>query len=306
MASFLLAHLSDPHLAPLPRARLGELASKRALGFVNWRRKRRLVHRAEVLARIVRDMAARLPDHIAVTGDLVNISLSGEYPPARHFLESLGLPTDVTVVPGNHDVYVRGAAGEPGTHWGAYMRGDDASGPEATADEPKFPFLRRRGALALIGLSSAVPTAPFMATGRLGGAQLERLGALLARGADEERFRVVLLHHPPVNRPARYFKRLVDEKALRAVLAKHGAELVLHGHDHVHAVSFIDGPRGKIPVVGVPSASAFVRPDHDGAGYNLYCIDGTPGAWRCELVSRGLAPEGAAIVELKHELLLGR
>ncbi len=37
---FVLAHLSDPHLGPLPRARMRELASKRMLGFVNWRRGR--------------------------------------------------------------------------------------------------------------------------------------------------------------------------------------------------------------------------------------------------------------------------
>src|SRR5262249_9878384 len=185
MAAFVLGHLSDPHLAPLPKIRLAELAGKRALGFVNWRRKRSLIHRAEALARIVRDLTARLPDHIAVTGDLVNISGAGEYPPARRFLESLGLPTDITVVPGNHDVYVRGAAREPHTHWGAYMCGDDAAGP--VAGEPKFPFMRRRGPLALIGLSSAVPTAPFMATGRLGARQTEELAAMLDRCEDEER-----------------------------------------------------------------------------------------------------------------------
>ena len=71
-------------------------------------------------------------------------------------------------MPGNHDVYIRGAARFPQLHWGDYMRGDDGA-------ETAFPFLRRRGPLALIGLSSAVPTAPFMATGRLGGEQLARL-----------------------------------------------------------------------------------------------------------------------------------
>ena len=42
---FVLAHLSDPHLGPVPTPRLAELAGKRALGFLNWHRKRRAIHR---------------------------------------------------------------------------------------------------------------------------------------------------------------------------------------------------------------------------------------------------------------------
>src|SRR6266480_6250459 len=96
---FVLAHLSDPHLGPLPRPRLAELAGKRAAGFFNWRRKRHRIHRADVLARIVADLKAQAADHIAVTGDLVNISLTGEYAPARAWLAALGSPRDVTLVP---------------------------------------------------------------------------------------------------------------------------------------------------------------------------------------------------------------
>ena len=57
--TFVLAHLSDPHLAPLPQPRLAELIGKRATGFVNWRRKREAIHRPEVLARIVADLKAQ-------------------------------------------------------------------------------------------------------------------------------------------------------------------------------------------------------------------------------------------------------
>ena len=102
---------------------------------------------------------------MAVTGDLVNLALAGEFAPARGFLETLGSAREVTLVPGNHDAYVRAAA-HPERYWGDYMRGDDGGG---------FPFLRRRGPLALIGLSSAVPTAPLLATGRLGAEQIARL-----------------------------------------------------------------------------------------------------------------------------------
>ncbi len=87
---FVLAHLSDPHLAPLPKPRWPELVGKRVTGYLNWRRRRQLIHRADVLARIIADLKSQWPDHIAVTGDLVNIALAGEYAPARGWLESLG------------------------------------------------------------------------------------------------------------------------------------------------------------------------------------------------------------------------
>ena len=259
---FVLAHISDPHLAPLPRPHWSELMGKRATGFLNWHRKRRLIHRAEVLARVTADLQASTPDHITVTGDLVNISAAGEYAPARAWLESLGTSADVSLVPGNHDVYVRGASAHLRSHWGEFMRDDDIR-------NVGFPFLRRRGPLALIGLSSAVATAPFMATGRLGGEQIARLAQALDRCAREELFRVVLIHHPPVSSARRHFKRLVDGREFCAVLAQHGAELVLHGHDHVHSLVHLEGPQRPIPVVGAPSASQAPRPGHDPAGYNL-------------------------------------
>src|SRR5205823_1420256 len=86
MSTFQLAHLSDAHISPLPRPRFAELLGKRAVGFANWLRKRRLVHRADVLRRIVEHLKSQSPDHIAVTGDLVNLSLADEFKPARAFL----------------------------------------------------------------------------------------------------------------------------------------------------------------------------------------------------------------------------
>jgi 3',5'-cyclic AMP phosphodiesterase CpdA len=294
---FVLAHLSDPHLGPLPKPLLSELMGKRATGYFNWRRKRHLRHRADVLASVVADLVAQAPDHIALTGDLVNISLPGEYAPARSWLQSLGAPRDLTLVPGNHDVYMRATARDAQLHWGDYMRGDDA-------DEVSFPFLRRRGPLALIGLSSALPTAAFMATGRLGASQLARLAELLERCADAGCFRVVLIHHPPLSKPQRRFKRLVDGAELRATLARHGAELVLHGHDHEHSRVDLDGPRRRIAAIGVPSASDALPGEHGPAGYNLYRIDGESGAWRCEAVSRGLSRDGTEVVEIGRAMLV--
>ena len=107
--AYVLAHLSDPHLAPLPAPNWNDLFNKRITGYINWQRNRRFVHERAVLDRIVADLKAQKPDHIALTGDIANIALPEEFACGRAWLESLGSAHDVSFVPGNHDAYVRGA-----------------------------------------------------------------------------------------------------------------------------------------------------------------------------------------------------
>jgi 3',5'-cyclic AMP phosphodiesterase CpdA len=286
---FTLAHLSDAHLAPLPQPTLSQLLGKRITGYFNWQRRRQFIHRTEVLDALIADLKAAAPDHTAMVGDIANIALSEEFLRGRDFLQSLGAPTDVTFVPGNHDVYVREGAEFAQRHWGAFMRGDDA--------RAGFPFVRRRGPVALIGISTAVPTAPFMATGWIGPRQMSAMKLHLEALGRAGAFRVVLMHHPAVS-PAAKHKRLIDAAAFLAAIRESGAELILHGHDHRHALVWPEGPEGHIPCVGVPSASAAPGMDHDAAAYNLYRIEGHDGRWSCEVISRGFKDGASGVVEL--------
>jgi 3',5'-cyclic AMP phosphodiesterase CpdA len=279
MAPFRLAHLSDPHLPPLPAPRLSELAGKRALGYLNWTRNRHKYHRRDVLDTLVSDLQAQVPDHIALTGDLVNLALEAEFAPSLAWLRAVGPPDRVTAIPGNHDAYVRATRQRFRETWADYLTGDDAS-------QVTFPFLRRRGPLVLIGLSTALPTPPFMATGKLGQPQVEALDRTLSRLTGDEAFRVLLIHHPL--RSASWIKRLTDASALLAILKRHGVDLVLHGHDHVHSTIRVAGPRREIPVVGVPSASARAHGQTPAAAYNLFSIARDGAAWRCEQFVRGI------------------
>jgi 3',5'-cyclic AMP phosphodiesterase CpdA len=291
---FTLAHISDPHLPPLPDIRFADLLGKRVTGWLNWRLRRGAHHNMTAIDALVADLAAMHPDHVAVTGDLVNLSLTPEFEQARKFLERLGTPERVTVIPGNHDAYVAGAAAIFAERWREYLAGDDTAGTP-------FPFLRRRGPVALIGLSTALPTLPFFATGRLGADQLERLDTLLASLPREQCFRVILIHHPPAGaRP--WLRRLTDADGFREVIGRHGAELILCGHDHVAARHAIAGPQGAVPVIQVPSASAPFGDRHGAAAYNLYRIAGKPGAWTCEIEAREIDADGAVRSRGKSEL----
>lgn len=293
--AFTLAHLSDPHLSPLPAARFRDLAGKRALGYLNWTRNRHKYHRRDVLDALLADLRAQRPDHIAVTGDLVNIALDAEFAPAQAWLRSVGAPDEVTVIPGNHDAYVRATRHRFVGTFAEYLRGDAAGKPVM------FPFVRRRGPIALIGVSSAVPTPPLMATGRLGRAQLDALDRILAQLSGEQAFRVLLVHHPLKSESR--VKRLTDSKALRALLRRHGVELILHGHDHIHSTMWFEGPGGKIPAIGVPSASALAHRHYPAAAYNLFSIAREGGAWRCEQTVRGVG-DGLRVKELRRVQLI--
>ena len=263
---------------------------------MNWRRGRGRRFATGSIDLLVDDLKRAAADHIAVTGDLVNVGLPAEFATGLRFLETLGRGTEVTVVPGNHDAYVRSTAHHALLNWGEYMRGDPGpeGEPEPALQPEAFPFVRRRGPVALIGVSSAIPTQPFMATGRVGRAQLARLGAKLDQLGAEGLFRVVLIHHPPCG-PRAAHKRLIDAEAVRACLAAHGAELVLCGHDHRPMVERLPGPRGLIPVVEAPSASAGPEDRHWPGAYHLYRIENDGARWRCILESRGFASGDATV-----------
>lgn len=294
---FRLAHLSDPHLGPLPPVAPGDLFSKRIFGYVNWYLHRsRTVLQAGVIDAIVADIKAASPDHIAVTGDLVNLALAAEFPRAAQWLAKFGAPRDVSVVPGNHDAYVSGAIAQARSSWADHMSGDDM-GPAA------FPYLRRRGEIALIGVSTAKATAPLMATGHIEASQIAALENLLKETGDEGLCRVVMIHHPPVPGITRDYKRLVETSEIRAMLARSGAELVLHGHTHKASLNWTNGPSHPVPIVGVQAASLQASPEKRGAGWNLFEIDGAPGHWSIRMTERGYAMGGAALETLSTRML---
>jgi 3',5'-cyclic AMP phosphodiesterase CpdA len=278
----ILAHLTDPHL-PLGTPLLVQALSKRGLSYANWLRSRRFRHRAEVTARIVADIEAAKPDFIAMTGDLVNFSLEQEFARGAEWLANLGPPDRVGVTPGNHEAMVRGFEDRMMRHWGPYVSGDDGA--------PGFPWLRRRKDVALIGLSSAVATLPFMASGEIGSEQIAAATRMLSETGREGLCRVVLVHHPPttITRPR---KALRDRAALCRTIAAEGAELVLHGHTHRADLSWIDTPAGRVPVIGAPACGMQPGAGHDDGAWRRLEISRDVEGWRLVLRERRATTSG--------------
>lgn len=266
----LVAHCSDLHLLSLEGARPRDFLGKRLTGGLNLLLNRGGEFSTEVAITLMRDVSAQGAEHLLVSGDLTNLALPSELALARRVLAELKLPpSEVTVVPGNHDAYTEEVVRRDdfGRLMLPFLRGDlqGASG---------FPFARLRGELAVIALTTAVPTAPLIATGRVGRGQLQALERLLDSAECRARFRLVVLHHPPHDRHVHWHNRLLDAGELRAVLARSGAELVVHGHQHRFLRLALDGPSGPIPSIGVGSGSWLSpRDPARRAQYNLYRIE---------------------------------
>lgn len=291
---FRLAHISDVHLGPLPAITLLELFSKRITGFVNWHRNRRRHLFANTLDIVLEDLERRDPDHLAITGDLVNLATPLEITAVKHWLPVAGTPEHVSVVPGNHDAYVRGAYDKSTRAWYPYMRGDEAPA-EWHTDLHVFPYLRVRGPVALIGCSTAVATPPFAASGYFGPRQARETVNLLQKAGEAGLFRVVMIHHPPIRGATPFHKRMIGIRRFAATISTGGAELVLHGHTHLDTVHWLPGREQPVPVVGIASASQGPGGHKPPAGYNIFEISGGPGRWNLMRERFALTPDGLAL-----------
>ena len=299
MSAFKLAHLSDLHLGPLPPTRWRDLLSKRIIGYVNWQRNRLGRFRQDILETLVQDLRALEPDHIVVSGDLCNISLAAEFTSAGQWLETLGDPRDVTVVPGNHDAYVASGRRRAWAAWAPFMTGD---GGEVAGLEVAFPFVRRREDVVLIGLSTSVASPPTFATGRLGRTQLMRLEALLGELPDDV-CRIVVLHHPPSRELTSFRRRLTDDSGLRRLVRRYRVDLILCGHEHRLKMGTLEGPHGLVPVVVAPAASLDDSDPRQEGGYLVYTLERAPSGWVIAWSLRRFSAKANAFAEVRNGYL---
>lgn len=276
-----LAHCSDLHLLSHDGARWLELANKRWIGAMNLLSNRSRHYHVAAFEQMVDDLNALGVDHVLCTGDVTNLALRREFEFARARFDRLaGGTLGVTVVPGNHDAYVAEgvplfaelfgdyATTDPGWEWVEDHR-------HSADDVLHWPIVRVRGELALIGLSTSRATPWFTAYGKLGPGQLARLGHVLADPRLAGKARVIAIHHPAAGTRAHSkIRGLKDHLGFAAVLAAHGAELVVHGHEHRDMYEVLGGPGGAvIPVRGVASGTYHHNKPERTARYRVFDIN---------------------------------
>ncbi len=273
-----IAHLSDLHVLSLEGVSPWRFFNKRLTGYANLRLKRKHVHRPAYVRAIAQEIRRTNVDHVVITGDVTNLALESEFELAKRLLEDdLGLdPRDVSIVPGNHDLYTRGAMTKKrfSSYFADYLKSDL---PELAVDVGggRFPFVKLRGPAAIIGLSSAVPRPPFVAAGKLGKKQIAALGDVLRHPEVKKRTPVVLLHHPahnPLSRVKTLLEGLHDAALLWTGVRDLTRGLVLHGHLHTRVQRALPTSLGRLHAVGATSASLHHEAAAKMAGFNLYEI----------------------------------
>jgi 3',5'-cyclic AMP phosphodiesterase CpdA len=268
-----LAHVTDVHLLSLDGARLRDFVNKRFAGAVNVLLER-THHATEVFDRLVEDLNAHGIEQVACTGDVTNLSLESEFRFARERFDRLAAgPGNVLCVPGNHDNYIAETEGLFERVFAPYCASDDGWAWADPGNHP-WPAVRVRGDLALVGLTTSRPSGLLMGHGWVGEPQLARLRSVLADPRLADKLRVVVMHHPSAGRHARSWRRgLRDREAFAAVIAEAGAELVLHGHEHLDLEHHLPGPGGaRVPVHGVRSATYAVPSRTRAARYRVYTV----------------------------------
>ena len=191
-----IAHLSDIHWNLRPP--FGRLLGKRLLGTANLVfGGRGKAYSNAVQQELVRSVLALAPDAVVISGDLTQTALDEEFAWARRDLQPLLDAVPTLVIPGNHDVYTRGARDEQRIrqHFGDQMRlGDDGLGRLDVGD------------VTVLGLDPCRPTP--LSSGFLPKAQLQALAAALASPELAARQLVLTLHYPLIHSDGRPYEGL--------------------------------------------------------------------------------------------------
>ncbi|HFB2048521.1 MAG: metallophosphoesterase [Hyphomicrobiaceae bacterium] len=304
--TFRLAHLSDLHLGPIPTFWPWHWNFKRMLGFTNWMHRRRHMHYPEFADLILDDIKTQNIDHIAISGDLINIGIPLEYRRALVWLKRAGSFSRVSVVPGNHDLYSQ-LWYDPGIgHWSQYMTStihDHVYDTRTCKASNYFPFVRRWRNIALIGINSAILTNIGSAFGAIGTKQLLLLKAILEDLQQRCVYRIIMLHHPPFVEKSTPYRNLRDAKQLINLLMTVGVELVIHGHEHKHSLAYYYWNQKPFPVIGVPSCSASLISAFP-ASYNVYVFTTVENCYQLELIQRQILPDANSVGEVRRQRLI--
>lgn len=285
--SFRFVQLSDLHLSHIGIPNPLRLMNKRILGYLSWLKKRRHTHQRWVLDCALANIRRLGVEHYVMTGDFTHIGLKHEFNQVASWLSKIGDSKDVTIIPGNHDLYVSERWDRSFALWENYMAGDNQPFNNTSYSEDAlqrlnsyYPIIRKRRHVAFIALSSIFDAPWFRATGYIASEQLHRLESILKSRELDNFCKILLIHHPITltNTPAR--KSLLNHSMLSEILQEYPVQLVLHGHGHsTNLESLICSNNSETPVIGISSSSSISQIEEHKAEFMLFDIQKTHSHW---------------------------
>lgn len=266
-----IGQLTDIHVAEFSDLRRRDFFGKRGTGWFNYRRSRASEYDDRVLGACVGALIDAAPDLVIVSGDLSNLGLRSEWRAARAVLQPLDdAGIRVSVIPGNHDVYVRAALDGGFEEIYADWLVADARGTDV------YPYVVRHDDVAVLHLNSGIPTPPLLAFGKVGHRQLDVARTLGRAERQAGRTVVVALHHHPTRAPHKereWPRGLHDAPAVRALARELEASVMLHGHNHYFHTRRMRGSRGTFIVGCSSSTTSRGGPEPRRGQALLYTVD---------------------------------
>ena len=258
-----LAHFSDIHITHFPLT--GKLALKRFMAVASYSiagRGRHFEHSDLRIQRLLEDVDSQNVDHALCTGDLTGVSTEAEFAKvAELFGPRLQQPAKYTVIPGNHDRYVDGAAGLFEKHFSALSEG------------AKFPFVKHlTNEVSVVAIDVARPTSIVDSSGLCGEEQREKLLRILTDGSLKGRFVILALHYGLLRAEGQRDARahgLRDDLEMMDLVDRNDVTLDLILHGHMHRPYVVNTKKRQIICVG----SATDLHVAQGCGYHVYDID---------------------------------
>ncbi|MBN2694573.1 metallophosphoesterase [bacterium] len=252
-----IAHISDLHISSDAKYSLLRFINKRAIGAVNLFFNRKKEYPPKMVEKLVEHLMQQNVEHTVITGDLTNLAFPEEFQRAKEILSPL--ENSVTIIPGNHDNYTRESFKK--SRFSSYF-------PETVPNVKKI-----GDEVAVIALSTSVPTGYFFSAGKISKAQLKFLEETLTKDDIKDRFKIVLIHHhiEKVAKHKQYISSIRNRAKLLSVLEKYKIDVVLHGHRHEnnHYQLHLNSHTVDVYECG---ASGRVSKKHPG-NYNIYTIE---------------------------------
>ncbi len=252
-----IAHISDLHISSNSKYSLLKFINKRVIGAVNLFFNRKKEYPPTMIEKLVEHISQQGVEHTVVTGDLTNLAFPEEFQRAQEILSPL---KNITIVPGNHDNYTRESFKKK--RFNSYFH------------EPIPNIKKIDDDVAIITLSSSIPTGYFFSAGKISDEQLKFLENNLLADDIKDRLKIVLIHHhiEKVSKAKEYISSIRNRSEFLSTLEKCKVDIVLHGHRHENSHYQI---KVKNHTIDVYECGASGRVSNKFPGnYNIYTIEG--------------------------------